>query len=98
MNRLQLLALVLAVLFHTSPASAIPAGTVALQEWFLDVIPRVFPNATDNWQTPFEDGTLDQNIVFKMNDAAATTGLAAMRVCRFRACLRTVRRTDEATT
>ncbi|KAJ3521538.1 hypothetical protein NMY22_g12271 [Coprinellus aureogranulatus] len=68
-----------AVAFSAAPVSAIPAGTVALEEWFISVIPRIFPNATDNWQKTFEDGTLDPNIVFKMNAAEATTGLASMR-------------------
>lgn len=69
-----------AFVYHVSPVSAIPAGTIALQEWFVGVIPRIFPNSTDNWQGSFEDGTVDSNIIFKMNAADATTGIAAMRV------------------
>lgn len=48
----------------------------------MGVIPRIFPNSTDGWHESFEDGTVDQNIVFKMNAAEATTGIAAMRVRR----------------
>ncbi|EAU83333.1 hypothetical protein CC1G_12394 [Coprinopsis cinerea okayama7 len=63
-----LLAASAAFLGNVVPVEAqVPRGTVILRDWFVDLIPTVFPNTTTHWVKIFEDGTLADDIVCQFN-------------------------------
>lgn len=58
-----------------------PAGAGALQDWFnQDILPRIFPNATSDWLSMFEDGTIHPDITFSLNDSK-DQGRESFKVC-----------------
>ncbi|RXW19502.1 hypothetical protein EST38_g6361 [Candolleomyces aberdarensis] len=65
-------------LMNVTPAVAKPAGTVALENWMLDIIPQIFPNTTTNWQPLFDNDIIVPDVKLTFN-ARTITGRDSMR-------------------
>ncbi|KAJ2924577.1 hypothetical protein H1R20_g12513, partial [Candolleomyces eurysporus] len=64
---------VVATLVNVKPVTAVPAGTVALENWLLDtIVPQIMPNSTTNWQPIFDNGIIAPDVKVTFNGRAFT--------------------------
>ena len=52
------------------PVIAVPAGTVALENRLLVIVPQIMPNSTTNWQPVFDNGIIAADVKVTFNGRA----------------------------